>query len=138
MATIIRTPIEPTTPATIFVAEEFREFGLVSEEVEVGLMVEVVVVAVVEVSVSPLAEEVVVHVLEEAVDASAEGIIVPAIDMTAAEFEVCNLGVVVAEKASAFATPNILKVPRSITDLCVEQHVESASVCLQQYCVPEH
>lgn len=135
MATIIRTPIEPTTPATIFVAEEFREFGLVSEEVEVGLMVEVVAVAVVEVSVPPLAEEVVVHVLEEAVDA---GIIVPDIEMTVAEFEVCNLEVVVAEKASAFATPNILKVPRSITDFCVEQHVESASVCKQQYCVPEH
>lgn len=135
MATIIRTPIEPTTPATIFVAEEFREFGLVSEEVKVGLMVEVVAVAVVEVSVPPLAEEVVVHVLEEAVDA---GIIVPDIEMTVAEFEVCNLEVVVAEKASAFATPNILKVPRSITDFCVEQHVESASVCKQQYCVPEH
>lgn len=133
-----RTPIAPTTPATSLAAEEFKESGLDTEGVEVGLMVEVVVAAVVEVSVHPLAEEVVVHVFEEAVDAIAEEIVVPAIEMPAAELDGCKPEVVLAEKSSAFATPNIEKIPRSITDSRVEQHVESAPACRQQYSVLEH
>lgn len=122
----------------IFAAEDFEDPGLATEGVEVGLMGEVVAVAVVEVSVHPLVEEVVVHELEEAVEAIAEGIVVPSIDMTAAECNDCKREVVLAEKSPAFATPNIEKTPRSITDFCVEQHVESTPVGRQQYSVPGH